>query len=200
MTPNPFEALPSSVEVGGRAVPIEPDFRVGVAIELEALSDAPDIEGLLRMFYPGGVPEPASQAAEQMLAFYAGADAGEPRQGSAKGGRAYDFSQDADALLASFLDAYGIDLSTARLHWWSFRRLMLNLPPETPFMRRVYYRTADTKKMSREERKQVEKMRRQYALRRAAGPEQSPEELEKALRDKVNRRFEEAQRLVGQKF
>ena len=127
MKHNPFERLPDTVEIGGKPVRIDPDFRVGVAIETELLSDEPDVEGLLRAFYPDGIPADVEAAADRMIWFYAhtdeaGGDAGDtPRGGTA---RWYDFAQDADALMASFQQAYGIDLERDSLHWWKFRRLM----------------------------------------------------------------------------
>lgn len=167
MRPNPFEQLPDTVEVGGARVRIDPDFRVGVAIETEMLTDAPDVDGLLRAFYPDGVPQDVEAAADRMIWFYAHTDeAGQDDETpSGSSARWYDFTQDADALLASFQQAYGIDLERDSLHWWKFRRLLFGLPPETPFMQRVHYRVADLDKLPKEQRRHYRKMRRLYALR-----------------------------------
>lgn len=196
MKHNPFERLPDTVEIGGKPVRIDPDFRVGVAIETELLSDEPDVEGLLRAFYPDGIPADVEAAADRMIWFYAhtdeaGGDAGDtPRGGTA---RWYDFAQDADALMASFQQAYGIDLERDSLHWWKFRRLMFGLPGDTPFMQRVQYRVADLDKLPKEQRKHYRKMRRLYALKQ---PEKrhrmTAEERDAAMKARVRRRFEEA--------
>lgn len=198
MKPNPFQALPETVEVGGRAVKVETDFRVGVAIEQESTALEPDIVSLLSAFYLEDIPRPVEEAVQKMIEFYSHQDGGgEKKEDSGKPNkRAYDFTQDADALLSSFLDAYGLDLSTAKIHWWTFKRLLCNLPPETPFMRRMYYRTADTKKMSKSERKHVEKMRRLYALKAPERAGKSAEELDQDYMEKVRRRYEEAQRIA----
>lgn len=197
MKPNPFEALPEAVDINGRSVPIDSDFRVCVAIETEALEEKPDVAGLLTLFYKGAIPADVETAVERMMWFYSHHDGGdeerEPKESAGKG-RWYDFGQDSDALLASFLDAYGIDLSTAKLHWWAFRRLMLNLPPECPFMRRVRYRTADLNKLSKEERKHYKKMRALYAIKRRGGPAMTVEERDAALKEKVRKRYEEARK------
>src|SRR5699024_10018478 len=113
MNHNPFERLPDTVEIGGKPVRIDPDFRVGVAIENELLSDEPGVEGLLRAFYPDGLPADVEAAADRMIWFYAHTDeAGNENGDMTRGGTArwYDFAQDADALMASFQQAYGIDL------------------------------------------------------------------------------------------
>lgn len=194
MRPNPFEQLPDTVEVGGARVRIDPDFRVGVAIETEMLTDAPDVDGLLRAFYPDGVPQDVEAAADRMIWFYAhtdeaGQDDETPRSNSA---RWYDFTQDADALLASFQQAYGIDLERDSLHWWKFRRLLFGLPPETPFMQRVHYRVADLDKLPKEQRKHYRKMRRLYALKQPQRRKMTTEERDAAMKARVRKRFEEA--------
>lgn len=196
MKHNPFERLPDTVEIGGKPVRIDPDFRVGVAIENELLTDEPDVEGLLRAFYPDGIPADVEAAADRMIRFYAHTDEAEndagdtPRGGTA---RWYDFAQDADALMASFQQAYGIDLERDSLHWWKFRRLMFGLPGDTPFMQRVQYRVADLDKLPKEQRKHYRKMRRLYALKQ---PEKrhrmTAEERDAAMKVRVRRRFEEA--------
>lgn len=199
MKPTPFEALPDTVEVGGRAVPVNTDFRVGVAIEQESTALEPDILSLLSTFYLGNIPAPAEEAAQKMIEFYSHSDGGEKKEGN--GGtarRSYDFEQDADALLSSFLDIYGIDLSTAQIHWWTFRRLLCNLPPDCPFMRRIYYRTAETGKMSKSEREHVLKMRRLYALKAPERAGKSAEELDNDFKEKVRRHYKEAQKIAGQ--
>lgn len=193
----PFRPLPETVKVSGREVPVNTDFRLGIALELEVLSSGePDVRGLLERFYPGGVPEDLTGALDAMLDFWRGADRGPAEEGEQNAGKSerwYDYAQDAGVLLSSFLLCYGIDLDTARLHWWTFRRLMLNLPAECPFMQRVHYRVADLSKLSKEERKRYRKLKELYRLRepvrrpRPGTPERDP-------RERLLRRFEEAQR------
>ncbi|WP_164510403.1 Gp15 family bacteriophage protein [Agathobaculum sp. Marseille-P7918] len=195
MRPNPFEQLPDTVEVGGARVRIDPDFRIGVAIETEMLTDSPDVDGLLRAFYPDGVPQDVEAAADRMIWFYAHTDeAGQDDETpSGSSARWYDFTQDADALLASFQQAYGIDLERDSLHWWKFRRLLFGLPPETPFMQRVHYRVADLDKLPKEQRRHYRKMRRLYALRQPERRKMTAAERDAAMKARVQRRFEEAQ-------
>lgn len=197
MNPNPFQALPETVEVGGRAVPIDCDFRMGVSIELECTAAEPDVAGLLEAFYLGNIPLPVDEAAQKMVEFYSHQDKVEKKEGNGGNAkRSYDFEQDADALLSSFLDAYGLDLSTARIHWWTFKRLLCNLPPETPFMRRMYYRTAETGKLSKSEREHVLKMRSLYALKAPESAGKTGAEMEQDFKEKALKRFQEAQKQV----
>ena len=69
MKPNPFQALPRAVGVGGIPYPIDSDFRVGITIETELLEKKPDIEGLLNVFYKGNIPPNLRVAADKMLWF-----------------------------------------------------------------------------------------------------------------------------------
>lgn len=197
MQKNPFEALPETVEIDGQAHAINCDFRFGVTLEQEVLSDQEtDVAGLLRLFYPGGVPRNVNAAVDKMLEFFKAPSSLQNGKGEsqARKGRWYDFRQDADVLLASFLDAYGIDLSTARMHWWTFRLLMLNLPHETAFMQRVHYRTADISKVDKKLQPHYRKMRSLYALKDSgAGESMTVEERDAALKEKIRRRYEEAQ-------
>lgn len=195
MKDNPFKQLPDTVEIGGVPTRINPDFRVGVAIETELLTDTPDVEGLLRAFYPDGIPADVETAADQMIWFYTHTDeTGQnddetPRSSALRG---YDFTQDADALMASFQQAYGIDLERDSLHWWKFRRLMFGLPGDTPFMMRVQYRVADLDKLPKEQRKHYRKMRRLYALKQPQRRKMTTEERDAAMKARVRKRFEEA--------
>lgn len=205
MRTNPFRALPDHVEVNGRQVPIDPSFRVGVAIELEVLKEEkPDVAGLLSLFYRGSVPADVKAAVDAMLGFFRGynqAD-GEPKQGDKKrGGRVYDFEQDAEAISSSFLTYYNIDLTKTDLHWWEFRRLLFNLPHESNFMQRIMYRTADLNKLDRTRRKHFKKMREIYAIKDTVDRKKhmTVEERDAELLAQINRRYQEAEEYVKQK-
>lgn len=202
MKPNPFQPLPGSVEIDGVRYPINSDFRLGVAIENEILSEEkPDISGLLQSFYNGLIPKNVEKAVNEMIKFFKIEEENEFKHAETKkGGRVYDYTMDADVILASFLNSYGIDLSVASLHWWTFRRLMLNLPPDTPFMQRIRYRTADLKKLSKDERKHYKKMQALYAIKKRPGESfTSIEARDAALKEKVKRIQEEARKRHEQK-
>lgn len=201
MKPNPFRALPESVEIDGKIYPIDFDFRLGVAIETEILGEEkPDVFRLLQLFYMGSIPQNVSKAVTEMVDFFKIEETESKHAESKKGGRVYDYTMDADVILASFLTAYGIDLSAVSLHWWTFRRLMLNLPPDTPFMQRVKYRTADLKKLSKDERKHYKKMQALYAIKKHPHERfTSVEERDAALKEKVRRMHEEARKKYEQK-
>lgn len=187
------ERPPEAVTVGGVSYPINSDFRACVAFEQAAVRGETNAGPLLRLFFPREFPPDGESAVDALLWFYrCGTDAPECRGSNKTSARGYDFEQDADALQASFLAAYGIDLSTASLHWWTFRALMLGLPEDTQFMRRVYFRTAETAGMSKEQRKHVLKMRKRYELRSTAA-HITLEERNRRMQEYVARRFAEVE-------
>lgn len=160
--------LAKTVTIGGKTVPINTSFRAGIQFELLALDDKLTPENVLTTFYGAAWPQPYDEAVMQALWFYR---CGKPQEekSDAKSQlkasrRGYDFETDADVLYTSFRSAYGIDLQQEDLHWWAFRELMLGLPEESPFMRRVHYRIGSTEGMSAKQKKQFEARRAKYAL------------------------------------
>lgn len=198
MLSNPFSGLPTSVEIDGVTYPINSDFRFGISLEMEVVhSEEPDVAGLLTAFYPSGVPRNVREAADKMLEFYMGymsALDSKSAKNENKKGRQYDYNMDADVLIASFLNYYGVDLTQDKLHWWAFRRLMLNLPDESPFMQRIHYRIADINKVDKKLQKHYRKMKSLYSLKtKNTDAPMTVEERDAALKEKIRRRYEEAQ-------
>lgn len=162
------ENLPEFVCIGGNYVPINTDFRAGIRLELMSLDDNLTVEQLLFNYFGENWPEPYSEAVKAAIWFYrCGKEQkkeDESKQKLKKKCRSYDFEVDAEAIYTSFRQAYQINLLTDFLHWWEFRALMVDLPDETPFMRRVYYRTGKTDGMSPKQKKAFKECRKRYAL------------------------------------
>ena len=142
--------LPEEVVVNGISVTIETDYRLGLltgaVAEDPALTDPIRLSLLLRLYCPK-VPEDVDPEALAMaiLDFYA-MDPLRHREHTGAHRRpepVYDFEADGDRIFASFLQAYGIDLTTVRMHWWKFMTLLLTLPEDTVFMQAVRLRTMD---------------------------------------------------------
>lgn len=190
-----FERPPESVEIGGTAYPINTDFRAGIELECAVLHDRIDLTQLLQMYYPRGIPADVEGAVDAMMRFYRCGSAEDPQdEGKSKAQplRAYDFEQDADAIYAAFRAVYDIDLDTAQLHWWTFRRLLRGLPEDCEFMRRIYVRTADLSQMGKEQRKSIQKLRNKYALRKG-GKRMTLAERNAAMLEYAAKRLEAAQ-------
>lgn len=189
------ERVPDTVVIDGRTYPIQVDFRAGIAFELAILSGKANTEEILNLYFPGGWPHDLIGAMERIMWFYQCGDQEEKGEGPGRGSsrREYDFDQDADALYASFMRSYHIDLSVAEIHWWVFRKLMFGLPADTPFMERIHYRTADTSGMSKERRRHYEKLRARFALKGQRGKRESLAARNGRMKDYVAKRLREAE-------
>lgn len=196
-----LDHLPDTVDIGGVSYPIETDFRAGIQFEIMVQRKEERLAELLRPWYHScGLPHDIEGAVDAALWFYRGGiseDTTEDKKGSEgkiqRNKEAYSYEVDADAIYTSFLSAYNIDLTTARLHWWSFRRLLAGLPEETEFKRRVYIRTCDTKNMSKKQRELIMKQRKALEIKRE-GQKMTLEERNRQMREYVAQRMEEAQK------
>lgn len=107
----------------------------------------------LRRFYCEPVRlEDAPDAFEGLVEFYAaGLNLSSSSQSGAEhpsaGELAFDYQTDASAIVAAFQQAYGIDLTTEKLHWWRFRALFAALPKETQIAQIMSYRVMDLSKI-----------------------------------------------------
>lgn len=163
--------LPCSVEVGSVDLPIDSDFRCGIRFEMlmydDAVPDATKVALALSLYF-GGVPAGVDigDAIAAMLLFYR---CGKPESPSSEhdGKQLYSYSHDYDLIYAAFRAVYGIDLfdPSTRIHWWRFRSMFAALPGDCQLMRVIGYRAARPERwMSKEQRAQVNKMRRLFAL------------------------------------
>lgn len=164
-----LEPLPTEWE--GRA--IDPDFRHMVWLSNQYLRGRAkaDPQGMaleaVRRFYRDQVPPLEVPAAFQaMLKFFvSGTETASSGKGS--GGTAtvsFDYSFDADYIVAAFQQAYGIDLTTAQMHWWRFRALFRALPEDTLMAKIMSWRSMDTSDMDGKTRQRYEDLKEAFAL------------------------------------
>ena len=178
-----LEPLPTVWE--GRA--INWDFRpmVWLCNQYQRGKDEQDPVALaqeaLRRFYRDPInPLEAPQALDSLLRFYHGAD---PPKGGSGGSRgsgelAMDFACDADYLAAAYQQAYGIDLTSERVHWWRFLALLRSLPEDTMMAKIIHWRTMDTSGMEGRTRQQYEDLKQAFALPTALRRSHTPATLE----------------------
>jgi hypothetical protein len=131
------DRLPTTVEIDGREYPINSDFRSCLRIIL-AFED-PDLAGIekqlimLANIYPEQ-PENVEAAIRRGLQFLnGGANGKEEDEEEDLPLRLYSFAKDANLIYAAFRQTHGIDLTTARLHWFEFLALFMDLGKDTTF-------------------------------------------------------------------
>lgn len=164
-----LDPLPTAWE--GRA--IDPDFRHMVWLSNQYLRGraTADPQGMaqeaVRRFYRDPVPPLEVPAAFQaMLKFFvSGTETASSGKGS--GGTAtvsFDYSFDADYIVAAFQQTYGIDLTTTQMHWWRFRALFRALPEDTLMAKIMSWRSMDTSDMDGKTRQRYEDLKEAFAL------------------------------------
>ena len=109
-----------------------------------------DAYGYMIEFYKAGEKAAESAAAESSTA--------------PSSGLAFDYQCDAGYIVAAFQQAYGIDLTADKVHWWRFKALLHALPPETPLGKIVEIRGKDTSSMDRADRDYYETLKERFAL------------------------------------
>ena len=142
-----YHAPPESLTVGGLEYPIDTDFRAWVQFQAamtEKGTDGEKAERLCAFMEQMGLP-PGEEALEAMLNFYTAASTEKAVAGQKNRPAAFDFEKDSEYIFAAFMGAYDIDLTTARLHWWTFKALFKALPEDCEFCRIMRYRTVDLK-------------------------------------------------------
>lgn len=199
MDPNVLlEQVPSTVQVGGTAVPINASHRTG--IQAMRLIDDPSVREtdkartLLVLYFgrispqtgrldlPAEVSQHPDEAVEAALGFF---NLMEPRPPSTPGitspagTRVFDWDWDAGRVVADFQREYGIDLTDEqlRLHWWRFWSLFRNLSESSQTMQAISVRgtVPDEKKMGRDAVESL--MRRKAALMLPARTEEEALQL-----------------------
>lgn len=159
-----IEQLPDLVEIDGQEYPIETDFRASLrvilAFEDTELTDREKVLVMLENLYPER-PHDLEQAVKLGIRFLNGGGADGTGEDTREiSPRVYSFSQDAGYIFAAFQQTHGIDLETAKLHWWKFLALFMDLGSETTFCNLVgLRRRIKTGKATKEELKVYREMR-----------------------------------------
>lgn len=185
-----YQAPPETICVNGREYPIDTDFRVWVEFQSILTGDGKDQEkaGRLAGFMARlGFP-PTNEALDAMLEFYTAESKEKNVAAQRMRPMAFDFQQDSEYIYAAFMGAYHIDLTTAHLHWWTFKALFKALPEDCELCKIMRYRTVDLKDVPKEQRRFYQEQKARYSLEK-----QAKHQTERDMRDYVKRRFQEAQ-------
>ena len=161
-------ALPDCITAGGERCRIRTDFRVWLSFSELVKKDLSPEELLTEtviLLFPE-VPKSADGLLAAVSEFYAAgraADSGGEKTSVAD--ECFDFEHDAPYIYAAFLQQYGIDLTSADMHWHKFRALLAGLSEDTQFMKIIGYRSMDTRRIKdREQKAAYEKIKKAYAL------------------------------------
>lgn len=164
--------LPDTVEVDGKKYRVHTDFRrwleLGRMMSDRSLPMERKIVDALVLCYPhDSLPPSLEGAVNSMLRFYTGGKK-PPSEGKTpekKKKPIYDFEYDAEYIYAAFMGQYGIDLTTASLHWYQFKALFMGLDENCKMCKIMEYRSIDLSKIKDKEQKAFyRKMKQAYRL------------------------------------
>ena len=170
------EELTQSIAYNGREYPIDLSYD-NVLRFYQLLDDADFDEGekiiaAFHIFFDEEVPDDPEflMNVVKLLGDYVssnpyGSDT-EGQQGNIAPVRYFSFQQDAEAIYASFMGQYGIDLieQQGKLHWDKFKALLDGLGPETQFRRIVSIRQRSTDGLEGEELSALMEQQQYYRL------------------------------------
>lgn len=186
------ERFPETVEVEGRKLPVNSDFRTALFLE-EVIAHSGDVineEDLVKMlgaFYI--IRELYTEEHVNKMFWFLSCGREKQRKRFPKKAagindeQPFDFEKDADLIYAGFMQQYHIDLQESNMHWWKFMILLENLGSETRLSRVMEYRTIDTKnrRLSKEERSFYSALQNYYKIRKEVILNDKEKAIEEAL-------------------
>ena len=155
---------------------IDPDFRHMVRLSNAYAHGRLDGEhpkealAIMERFYHKPVPpEQLPDAYGCMVDFYrageqAAAGASDQPDSTPASPPAFDYQCDAGYIVAAFQQAYGIDLTREKLHWFRFRALFAALPEETLMAKIMSWRTMDLSEYEGSMRAHYADLQERFAL------------------------------------
>lgn len=142
--------------MNGEVFRVDTSFRTWMKFERLLLEEGLAWDGIFADRVPDD-PEWVDAAVE----FLASENA-TPRSAGPRQAKAVDLLLDGDYVVASFQQAYGIDLTAGDMHWHRFKALLNGLPEGTVLSRIASYRTWTPKKAEHDS--EMRRLREAWAL------------------------------------
>ncbi|MDE6357313.1 MAG: bacteriophage Gp15 family protein, partial [Eubacteriales bacterium] len=116
---------------------------------------------------------------------------------TSKNEKVFDFKKDINYVYSAFLQDYRIDLyDVEELHWHKFKSLLHSLSDNVELTKIIGYRSADTSKMDKEQKKFYNKMKKIYSLENEE-EKMTTEEYHNDILNRINQRFLQVEKEVG---
>ena len=156
--------LPTEIMVNGGRIPIASDWKICLkvimAFEDVDLASVEKQQVLLHnLFYDEGLPAdlPAMQELYNQAIWFLNCGRADTTTDSDQS--VFSFEHDAQYIFSAFRQTHGIDLVTARMHWWAFFSLFMDLGSETTFVLLAGLRKRYQKgKATKEEQEMIREM------------------------------------------
>ncbi|MBQ7924897.1 MAG: hypothetical protein IJ335_01220 [Lachnospiraceae bacterium] len=149
--------------------PIDSDFQTGIQISQcltdDTLSETEKFCTARDLLFPYVDNRPDIQEAVEALKWFLNEYHHDNNSGEKSDVPVMDFDIDQWRIYAAFLSQYHIDLNTAKLHWFTFMGLLVNLD-ECTFTNVMNLRQKKiTPKMSSEEKKAIKQAQKVFAIK-----------------------------------
>ena len=130
--------LPSGIYSGGIFYELDTDFRTWIKFDYDLTH-----HGIASSYiFKGALPPDRDESLLAVLEFYRCPDVTPIADSNTSNARALDLVLDGSYIVASFQQAYGIDLTSVDyMHWHRFKALLNGLPEDTILSRAIGYRT-----------------------------------------------------------
>lgn len=160
-----LDELPSTTPHGYK---IKTDFRQAIKFELlmqdKNINDEEKICLALNLFYDE-IIEPKTQLEDIIWFYLKGKEIKNKQNKTSNSEQIYSYEYDADYIFSAFLETYGINLNTAKLHWWEFKAMFEGLNEKTKMSEIMGYRAIDLSKIEdKNEIKRYKKLKQIYQL------------------------------------
>lgn len=196
--------LPRSITIDGADYAINTDYRIMAEFERQIFTCGNDrkkfarliAETVAKLFIDKPPLGKYGNVVKAMMEYYrCGKPLKENATSERKIKRYYDYNEDSDYIYAAFKQQYGIDLITAKLHWWEFRSLFMGLTEATEIVKIMQYRGTDVSKIkNKAEKARIKKFQQRFALAENNVRKYATlEERNAAFKQRIDERYKEVQ-------
>ena len=154
------EGLPKTITVSGNSFNIKTDFREWIKFGklLESNCTYNDLKYLLEETDYIFDFDELNEMLLQFKEFYVNENSTPNVIGGSRE-KLIDYVEDGEFIYASFLQAYGIDLVDAKMHWHKFKALLISLPGDTKMAQIMQHRGyEESNKSTKQEYKELKEM------------------------------------------
>ena len=138
------DQMPKNLNICGEDIEIRSDFKTWIKFTLicQKKIGAKEVAKILALIFLR-LPKRLDKAMEAVFNFYVPKKLSKSKKNVIPAKKIYDFEIDSELIYSAFMQQYGIDLTTADLHWWQFKALLDGLNEETQFVKVLQYRSMD---------------------------------------------------------
>ena len=158
------KGLPSHIYVAGEPYLLDTDFRKWIDIGEKLDNPEPKIEDIAYVIKGITVLDlfmHRDEILKGIVDFYTNPNS-TPRGTSSGNEVILDYIEDGEYIVGSFMQAYGIDLTSVDLHWHMFKALFISLPEDTKIKQIMQMR--GYKKDNKSYERQSEELKRAWSL------------------------------------